>query len=90
MAVTDYLPHDGRTVWAEIKFDSDKDFRDASVSQGWLSLDFKTVTMHETGHAVGICDHAKTANSPMAAKIAPNTAYPTINSHNIATIGGMH
>ena len=75
---------------APIEFNSDKDFRDVNVSQGWWSYDFESVAVHEIGHASGIVDHTTTDSSPMQATLATNTVDRTLNSHDISTIGGMY
>ncbi len=36
--------------YAKLEFNSNKDFRDVNVSQGWWSYDYETVSIHEIGH----------------------------------------
>ena len=90
LAETRYIAMDGDMRWAKIDFNSSKDFRDVNVSQGWLSVDFETVAVHEIGHVAGIHGHAATVGSPMNAKISVNVVDRTLNSHDIAAIGGMY
>ena len=90
LAETRYIAMDGDMRWAKIDFNSSKDFRDVNVSQGWLSVDFETVAVHEIGHVAGIHGHTATVGSPMNAKISVNVVDRTLNSHDIAVIGGMY
>ena len=94
-AILDRLPlawiDNGPTMlWAELDYNSAKDFKDVNVSQGWWSYDFETVAVHEIGHVAGIHEHTTTGSSPMIATLGTNTVDRTLNSHDISTIGGMY
>ncbi len=75
---------------ADIEFNTEIDFRDVNVSQGWYSYDFESVAVHEIGHASGIYEHTTTSSSPMQEFHSINTVDRTLNSHDISTIGGMY
>ena len=90
LAVTTAIPSDGTMTYAKVEFNSNKDFRDVEISQGWWSYDFETVAIHEIGHVAGIHDHTTTSSSPMQEYIATNTVDRTLNSHDKATIRGMY
>ncbi len=90
LAETSWIDNNGAMLWAALDYNSAKDFRDVNVSQGWWSYDYETVAVHEIGHVAGIHDHTATASSPMQATLAVNTVDRTLNSHDIATIGGMY
>ena len=77
-------------TYAIIEFNSNKDFRDVNVSQGWWSYDFETTAIHEIGHAAGIHDHTTTSSSPMQEYLASNTVDRTLNSHDRSTIKDMY
>lgn len=77
-------------AYAAVEFNTDKDFRDVNVSQGWWSYDYETVAIHEIGHVAGIHEHTNTTSSPMRGHIGTNVVDRTLNSHDIATIGGMY
>ena len=75
---------------ASISFNTEIDYRDVNVSQGWWSYDFETVAVHEIGHVAGIHEHTTTSSSPMQKYIATNTVDRTLNSHDRSTIRGMY
>ncbi len=87
---TRYVVHNGVMLSASVDFNTEIDFRDVNVSQGWWSYDYETVAIHEIGHVAGIHDHTGTGSSPMRSHISTNTVDRTLNSHDTATIGGMY
>ena len=60
LAVTTWYAHGGTMSYAKLEFNSNKDFRDVNVSQGWWSYDYETVSIHEIGHIAGIHGHTST------------------------------
>ena len=90
LAETTAISYNGVMAFAQIDFNSNKDFRDVNVSQGWWSYDFETVAIHEIGHVAGIHEHTTTSSSPMQEDISTNTADRTLNSHDKSTIRGMY
>ena len=76
--------------YAKLEFNSDQDFRDVNVSQGWWSYDYETVAIHEIGHIAGIHDHTSTSSSPMQKYIGVNHVDRTLNSHDKSTIRDMY
>ena len=90
LAITNAIQSDGTMSWAQVAFNSDKDFRDARTSTGWLSYDYETVAIHEIGHVAGIRHHTSTSGSPMVSYIPANHIDRTLNPHDISTIGGMY
>ena len=77
-------------AYAKIEFNSNKDFRDVNVSQGWWSYDFESVAIHEIGHVAGIHEHTATSSSPMAEYLGVNVVERTLNDHDKATMRGMY
>ena len=91
LAVTTVISNNANTMtYAKVEFNSNKDFRDVSVSQGWWSYDYETVAVHEIGHVAGIPEHTAISSSPMQEYIAPNTVDRTLYSHDKAIIKGMY
>ena len=90
LAETTYIAQDGTMAYADIEFNTEKDFRDVNVSQGWQSYDFETVAIHEIGHVAGIYDHTTTLGSPMQEYLSSNTVDRTLNGHDRATIRGRY
>ena len=86
LAQTDYATTGNRMDEASISFNTEIDFRDVNVSQGWWSYDFESVAVHEIGHVAGIHEHTTTSSSPMQQYHSTNTADRTLNSHDKATI----
>ena len=90
LAETSYITSGGTMSYADVEFNTEIDFRDVNVSQGWWSYDYETVAVHEIGHVAGIHDHTTTSSSPMKATLSANTVDRTLNSHDESTIGGMY
>ena len=90
LAITNVIQSDGTMSWAQVTFNSDKDFRDARISTGWLSYDYETVAIHEIGHVAGIRHHTFTSGSPMSSYTQANHVDRTLSSHDISTIGSMY
>ena len=90
LARTTHVANGGIMTFAAVEFNTDKDFRDVTISQGWWSYDYKTVAIHEIGHVAGIHNHTDTAGSPMRGHIEANLVDRTPSSHDIETIGGMY
>ena len=90
LALATWAAPNGVMAWAQLEFNSNKDFRDATISTGWWSYDFETVAVHEIGHLAGIHEHTETSGSPMVEYIGPNVVDRTLNSHDRATIRGMY
>ena len=85
-----YLATEGTMFYAYVEFNTEIDFRDVNVSQGWWSYDYETVAVHEIGHVAGIHGHTSTSSSPMQAYLDINTVDRTLNSHDKSTIRGMY
>lgn len=90
LAITNAIQSEGTMSWAQVTFNSDKDFRDVLISTGWFSYDYETVAIHEIGHVAGIRHHTSTSGSPMVLYIPANHVDRTLNSHDVSTIGGMY
>lgn len=90
LAETTYITNGGTMSYADIEFNTEIDFRDVNVSQGWWSFDYETVAIHEIGHVAGIHEHTSSAGSPMQATLSHNTADRTLSSHDRTTIRGMY
>ncbi len=90
LALATYIASEGTMAYAKIEFNSNKDFRDVNVSQGWWSYDFESVAIHEIGHVAGIHEHTATSSSPMAEYLGVNVVERTLNDHDKATMRGMY
>ena len=90
LALATYIASEGTMAYAKIEFNSNKDFRDVNVSQGWWSYDFESVAIHEIGHVAGIHEHTATSSSPMTEYLGVNVVERTLNDYDKATMRGMY